>query len=222
MRFLRQRRRLGLGDEPIRDIFALSELNGCRILRLPIPGGAKLSGGQNAAKIAPGTIVSIFVDNLTDQTASADPNTDPLPTALGGVQVYFDGIRAPILQVSPNQVNAQVPWEVNDATSISAYVRAQRSDGSLVTTTAIGVPIIAANPGIFAQPGTDPRPAVAFHASSEASGTVLIDGTAKAGDVVHVKIEDRGYSYTVQDGDTLDTIRDAVKALWAQVMGAAR
>ena len=39
-----ERRRLGLGDEPIRDIFALSELNGCRILRLPIPGGAKLSG----------------------------------------------------------------------------------------------------------------------------------------------------------------------------------
>lgn len=39
-----ERRRLGLGDEPIRDIFALSELNGCRILRLPIPGGAKISG----------------------------------------------------------------------------------------------------------------------------------------------------------------------------------
>ena len=39
-----ERRRLGLGDEPIRDIFALSELNGCRILRLPIPSGAKLSG----------------------------------------------------------------------------------------------------------------------------------------------------------------------------------
>ena len=39
-----ERRRLGLGDEPIRDIFALSELNGCRILRLPIPAGSKLSG----------------------------------------------------------------------------------------------------------------------------------------------------------------------------------
>jgi Zn-dependent peptidase ImmA (M78 family)/transcriptional regulator with XRE-family HTH domain len=39
-----ERRRLGVGDESIRDIFALSELNGCRILRLPIPSGAKLSG----------------------------------------------------------------------------------------------------------------------------------------------------------------------------------
>jgi Zn-dependent peptidase ImmA (M78 family) len=39
-----ERRRLGLGDEPIRDIFALAELNGCRILRLPIPAASKLSG----------------------------------------------------------------------------------------------------------------------------------------------------------------------------------
>ncbi|MEW5901496.1 MAG: XRE family transcriptional regulator [Acidobacteriota bacterium] len=39
-----ERRRLGLGDEPIRDIFALVELQGCRILRLPIPAASKLSG----------------------------------------------------------------------------------------------------------------------------------------------------------------------------------
>jgi len=39
-----ERRRLGLGDEPIRDIFALAELNGCRILRLPIPAASRLSG----------------------------------------------------------------------------------------------------------------------------------------------------------------------------------
>lgn len=39
-----ERRRLGLGDEPVRDIFALAELNGCRILRLPIPAASKLSG----------------------------------------------------------------------------------------------------------------------------------------------------------------------------------
>ena len=39
-----ERRRLGLGDEPIRDIFSLVELNGCRILRLPIPAASKISG----------------------------------------------------------------------------------------------------------------------------------------------------------------------------------
>lgn len=39
-----ERRRLGLGEEPIRDIFALLEANGCRVLRLPMPEDSKVSG----------------------------------------------------------------------------------------------------------------------------------------------------------------------------------
>lgn len=39
-----ERRRLGLGDEPIRDIFALLERNGLRILRGPMPAAVKISG----------------------------------------------------------------------------------------------------------------------------------------------------------------------------------
>ncbi|MFA9452497.1 MAG: helix-turn-helix domain-containing protein [Candidatus Aminicenantaceae bacterium] len=41
---LEERRRLGLGDEPIRDIFSLLELNGLRILRQVIPETAKIAG----------------------------------------------------------------------------------------------------------------------------------------------------------------------------------
>jgi len=50
-----ERRRLGLGDEPVRDIFALLERNGCRILRRPFPEDVEISGvfvfleAQNAA-----------------------------------------------------------------------------------------------------------------------------------------------------------------------------
>ena len=40
-----------------------------------------------------------------------------------------------------------------------------------------------------------------------------MDGTANASDVVTVTIEDRSYTYTVQTGDSLDTIRDALIAL---------
>ena len=39
-----ERRRLGLGDEPIRDVFSLCELNGCRILRAPLHEASKVSG----------------------------------------------------------------------------------------------------------------------------------------------------------------------------------
>lgn len=50
-----ERRRLGLGDEPIRDVFALFERNGCRIMRRPMSPEARISGAfvyiedQNAA-----------------------------------------------------------------------------------------------------------------------------------------------------------------------------
>ncbi len=39
-----ERRRLGFGDEPIRDIFSLVELNGLHILRQPIPEKSNISG----------------------------------------------------------------------------------------------------------------------------------------------------------------------------------
>ncbi len=39
-----ERRRLGLGYEPIRDIFALCEVSGCRMFRLPLPAGSGVSG----------------------------------------------------------------------------------------------------------------------------------------------------------------------------------
>ena len=38
-----ERRRLGIGREPIRDIFALCESNGCRIFRHPLPGDSRVS-----------------------------------------------------------------------------------------------------------------------------------------------------------------------------------
>lgn len=39
-----ERRRLGLGNEPIRDILALCEVNGCRIVRQTLPEEARIAG----------------------------------------------------------------------------------------------------------------------------------------------------------------------------------
>lgn len=175
--------------------------------------GATLAGGGDAAKIAPGSIVSILGGNLAFTTASADPNQNPLPTTLGGTQVYFNGIRAPVQFVSPGQINAQIPWELNDTTSVNAYVRSVSSSGAVMVTTPVAVTIVTANPGIFAQPGPTPQVGVAFHASSNAIGIVSVDGTATANDTATVTIEDRAYTYTVVTGDTLDSIRDALVAL---------
>jgi len=174
--------------------------------------GANLSGGGDAASIAPGTLVAIEGTNLADVPdagVSADPNAETLPTTLANTQVYFDGVRAPLMFVSPTRITAQVPFEFLDTTSINAWVRTVRQNGTVSVSTPVAVTIVIQNPGIFAQPGDiDPRPAMAVHSSSAATGTVSVDGTANAGDTATVNIEDRSYTYTVQSGDTLDTIRD--------------
>ncbi|HUS06080.1 MAG TPA: hypothetical protein VMZ52_07290 [Bryobacteraceae bacterium] len=174
--------------------------------------GAFLAGGQNAAKIAPGTLVTLLGTNFTSQTAAASASEDRLPKTLGGVQVYFDGIRAPLLFVSPTQINAQIPFEIYDANSVSAYVRSGAPDGSVSITTAVAVPVVQQNPGIFAEPGTDPRRAIAFHGSSFATGTISVDGGIKAGDVATVTIADRSYSYTITAEDNLASVRDRLIA----------
>ena len=175
--------------------------------------GANLSGGANAAEIAPGTLITINGAGLADAGATATPDANGnYPTILGGVELYIDGTRAPLMYVSPTQINAQMPFEVNDSNGVSAYVRTTHNDGRVTATTAIAIPIVPENPGILAEAGADPRPAMAFHASSNAIALVSVDGSIVAGNTVTVTIEDRNYTYTIQDGDTLATVRDALIA----------
>ncbi len=171
---------------------------------------ATLAGGGDAAKIAPGTLVSILGDNMSDETAAIPYGAISLPFNLAGVRVYVDGMEAPLLYVSPGQINAQIPWATNyETTSVSVYVRTERKDGRVTVTTPTGVPIIAQNPGIFADEGEDPRPGVVLHGSSYATGTVSVDGSVTPGESGSITIEDRTYSYVAQAGDTLEKIRDA-------------
>jgi uncharacterized protein (TIGR03437 family) len=172
--------------------------------------GSSFAGGGDASSIAPGTIVSVTGTNLSFHTASADLTQTALPTKLGGTQVYFNGIPAPLTLVSPTTVNAQVPWELGDTTSISAYVRSESDDGSVMVTTPVAVTIVAANPGIYAKPGTTPSVGLIYHASSNATGILSVDGSATAGDTATVGIESRTYTYTVQTGDTVTGVRDAL------------
>jgi uncharacterized protein (TIGR03437 family) len=178
-----------------------------------------LAGGGDAASLAPGTIAQVQGTNLANTTTSADLTHSPLPTTLGGTQVYFNGIAAPLVMVSPTAINAQIPWELGDTvsttsySSISVFVRTVNPDGSIMVTTPVAATIVPANPGIYAQPNTKPSAGVIYHASSSATGIVSVDGTVTPGDTATVTIEDRSYTYTVASGDTLDSIRDALTNL---------
>lgn len=176
--------------------------------------GANLSGGGNAASVAPGTLVIVSGTNLSAGTVAADLTQLQLPTTLGGTQVYFNGIRAPLLYVSPTEIHAQVSWVFTNTTSVNAYVRSVMADGSVMVTSPVAVTIVPANPGLFAQPGTsNPQIGMVFHGSSNAVGVVSVDGSVQGGDVATITVQDRTYNYTIQASDTLVTVRDALVVL---------
>jgi uncharacterized protein (TIGR03437 family) len=168
-----------------------------------------LTGGGDAANVAPGTIVSILGTNLSAGTVGADLS-QPLPTELGGTQVYFNGIQAPLFMVSPTQINAQMPWELGDQTSVNAYVRSVMPNG-VIFTTAVAVTIVPANPGLYFNAQTsDPTQGFLYHGSSNASAIVSVDGGVAAGATATVTVNGRNYTYTATELDTLDTVRDAL------------
>jgi uncharacterized protein (TIGR03437 family) len=176
---------------------------------------------QSPTSIAPGTLVEITGVNLCDNSAGADMTQPYLPSTLAGCEIFVDGSRAPLLYVSPTQVNVQMPWEfvdrINPNTllgSISLYSRVTHADGSITVSAPIGVTIVNANPGIFAGAGNDPRPGLVYHAYSNAIDAFSIDGSATAGDKVTITIgtapnatTTNSYSYTVQSGDTLTSVQ---------------
>jgi hypothetical protein len=173
---------------------------------------AQLDGGGNAASVAPGTLVSVNGTNLSSQTVSADLTQPQLPTTLGGVHVYFDGIPAPLTFVSPTKIIAQIPWELTSTTSINAFV-VSNINGAMTFTSAVAATIVVANPGLEGQLTTsNPEIGIAFHYSSNATAIVSVDGSANAGDTATITVRDRNYNYTVQATDTLDSIRDALIA----------
>jgi uncharacterized protein (TIGR03437 family) len=99
-----------------------------------------VNGARFKALIAPGELASIFGTSFANQNQGA---TLPLGTSLGGVSVTVNGKAAPILYVTPYQINFQVPWETTGSTA-SIVVTVNGRIGS-----AISVPVLTAAPGLF-------------------------------------------------------------------------
>lgn len=147
------------------------------------------SGTLTPGSFAPGTLVTIMGQNLAKQDISApDDKPVPLPTKLGGVEVYLDGLSLPLLSVGKTEIRAQLPYSIPAAGSGSLYVRSERADGSIAVTTPASVSFSSASPGIFGFEGHEPRPGILLHAYDEVeSGSpVTSDAPATSGEVVSV------------------------------------
>jgi uncharacterized protein (TIGR03437 family) len=125
---------------------------------------AVVNGASYSGNIAPGTWVSIFGTDLS--TAMVTAAGVPLQTTLGGVSVTFNGIAAPLSYVSPTQINAVVPFEIQILPNPSPPVTVP-----VVVTTSAGpsVPRIISlsreSPGLFTENGAGTGAVIAFNGS---------------------------------------------------------
>ena len=127
--------RIDLNAQP--KLFVACALNGASFL-------AGNEGFFSLGTVAPGEIVSIFGVGLgPDQPVTAQPAASAsYPTTLGGTQVLFDGVPAPMLYASANQINAVVPYEVKAPVTEMTVKGAAGTDGPRAMPVADAVPAI--------------------------------------------------------------------------------
>jgi uncharacterized protein (TIGR03437 family) len=112
-------------------------------------GASFVGAGPSPGAISPGEIVTITGDHLAPGVDGVlTPPAGPLPTTLGGVQVLFGGIAAPLYAVvnqnGQEQINALVPFELGSATTTSVTIINSSSSGTI-----LNVPVQPLSPGFF-------------------------------------------------------------------------
>ena len=83
-------------------------------------GGVKNAASYAASAVAPQMLVSIFGQNFSTLTFTS--TASPLPKQLNGTIVTFNGTPAPILYLSPQQINVQVPSAIQGALTAEVVV----------------------------------------------------------------------------------------------------
>ena len=124
--------------------------------------------------VAPGSLVSIYGDNLAPylETGSSGPI---LSQQLAGVAVTVGNRILPLLFVSPTQINAQLPRDLAPGEYEMHVVRAGQRDS------VGGFKVVVRAPGLFSQPVDDQPFALARH---EDGSLITVDSPAKPGEIV--------------------------------------
>jgi uncharacterized protein (TIGR03437 family) len=99
--------------------------------------------------VSPGEMVTIFgtvIGPPTPAYATVDPSTGKLATTIGGVEVLFSGIPAPMIYASSTQVSAVVPYEIASVANPSVRITYEGQ-----TSDAYPLGLAASAPGLFSQ-----------------------------------------------------------------------
>lgn len=139
----------------------------------PTNGGVTLApsvvnaASQVAGPVSPGEIISILGQNIGPGVAAGltlDAN-GKVATNLQGASVLMNGIAAPLIYAQSTQVNAIVPYEVADSSSVTIQVA---WNGAIAT--AGGLPVAATAPGVFTADSSGVGNAKALNQDGSANG----------------------------------------------------
>jgi len=75
-----------------------------------ITPGQVINAASHLGGLAPGGVATLYGANLADGTPTI-ASTNGYPSSAGGVTVSVNGVNAPLVYVSPAQINFQIPWE---------------------------------------------------------------------------------------------------------------
>ena len=115
-------------------------------------GGVVHGASFGQDPLAPGTIVSIFGQDLSSQPPAGGLAAGmlPLPDELAATQMTLGGRTLPLLFSRATQVNAIVSFELADRVNESLPLLARRTDTNAVSMSE-PVLVTAARPGVFTQ-----------------------------------------------------------------------
>jgi uncharacterized protein (TIGR03437 family) len=109
-----------------------------------IAAGGVVNAASFAAHVSPGALATIFGSNFIGSGQSGIASL-PLPDGLGGVSVSVNGQAAPLLYLSTDQINFQIPWE-----TVTGSAKITVSSSAFASGT-VDVSVLAAAPGLFFQ-----------------------------------------------------------------------
>jgi uncharacterized protein (TIGR03437 family) len=72
--------------------------------------------------ISPGSLASVFGSNMAGAAGMTPLSNGNFPTTVAGTSVSVNGVKAPLIYVSPTQINFQVPWETAPGVAVPVTV----------------------------------------------------------------------------------------------------
>lgn len=183
---------LPFSDQGHGRINAASAIESVNIINNPyIHKGGVVDSANYKAVAAPGSLVSIFGTSLSSDNNICQAETFPLPQELCGTSVRVNNITAPLLYVSPTQINFQMPFEAvtspgslgQKATVIVSTFLASSNNGEIL--------VGEQAPAIYGQNGYPNGIAAATHLNNH---PISFDEPAAPGEIVTLYITGLGQS----------------------------